>query len=73
MPIEVRKKENESPSYLINRFTKKMLQSGVLREVKNRRFYKRVVNKSRRRVRALHREEKKKEFLRAKKLGITLS
>ena len=62
MPIEVRKKENESPSYLINRFTKKMQQSGVLREVKNRRFYKRTVNKSRRRVKALHREEKKKEF-----------
>jgi len=73
MPIEVRKKENESPSYLINRFTKKMQQSGVLREVKKRRFYGRVINRSRRRTRALHREEKKKEFLKAKKLGVTLN
>lgn len=69
MSIEVRRKEGESAGTLIYRFTKKIQQSGVLKEAKRRRFHRRAINRSKRRLSALHRETKKKEIERAKKLG----
>lgn len=68
--MEVRKKEGESASALIYRFGKKVQQSGVLREAKKRRFKHRLINRNKRRVSALHREEKRKEIERARKLGL---
>ena len=70
MPIEVRKKEGESSGTLMYRFTKKIQQSGVLKEAKKRRFYHRAVNRHKRRVSALHRESRIKEMARMKKLGL---
>ena len=70
MSIEVRKKEGESVGTLIYRFTKRVQQSGVLREAKKRRFYSRVTNRLKRKLSALHRDGKKKEMDRAKKLGL---
>jgi ribosomal protein S21 len=68
--VEVRKKEGESGASLLYRFSKKIKQSGVLREAKKRRFSKRPVTKRQRRLSALHREQKRKKFEQAKKLGI---
>jgi len=68
--MEVRKREGESASSLIYRFTKKTQQSGVLKEAKKRRFRARPVSRIKRRLSALHRVKKKAEFARAKKLGI---
>lgn len=68
--IEVRKKEGESAGTLIYRFTKKVQQSGVLREAKKRRFSHRPANRFKRRLSALHRETKKQELEKAKKLGV---
>ncbi|MEK7192308.1 MAG: 30S ribosomal protein S21 [Patescibacteria group bacterium] len=70
MPIEVKRKEGESSGTLIYRFTKRVQQSGVLREAKRRRFTNRPPNKLKRKLSALHRETKRKELERAKKLGI---
>ena len=70
MPIEAKKREGESPAALISRFLKKIQQSGVLREAKKRRFHARNLNHAKRRISALHREQKKKEVYRAKKLGL---
>jgi ribosomal protein S21 len=67
--MEVRKKENESSSSLIYRFTKKTQQGGVLREVRKRRFHARKVSRIKRRASAIHRSRKKAEYERAKKLG----
>ncbi|MEK9180351.1 MAG: hypothetical protein AAB897_02985 [Patescibacteria group bacterium] len=70
MPLEVKKREGESPSALLFRFTKKVKRSGVLREGRARRFRGRGISRIKRRVSALHREEKKKEIERMKKLGL---
>jgi ribosomal protein S21 len=52
------------------RFTKKVQQSGVLKEARSRRFRKRVGNKLKRKLSALHREGKRVEIVRKKKLGL---
>ncbi len=68
--MEVKKRENETASSLIYRFTKRTQQSGILREVKKRRFETRSISRLKRRRSAIHRAEKRVEFVRAKKLGI---
>ncbi len=68
--VTVRKKEGESPMALVYRFTKKVQQSGVLKEARKRRFFRRQPNRAKRLVSALHRETKRKEIEKAKKLGL---
>ncbi|MEK7612464.1 MAG: hypothetical protein AAB407_03925 [Patescibacteria group bacterium] len=67
--IQVKKREGESPNALIFRFTKRTKQSGVLREARKRRFRSRPKSRIKRRLSAIHRDAKKKEFERAKKMG----
>ncbi|OGY56837.1 MAG: hypothetical protein A2Y84_01710 [Candidatus Colwellbacteria bacterium RBG_13_48_8] len=67
--ITLRKKEGESNSSLVYRFSKKVVQSGVLKEVKKHRFHPRNVNRRKRRASALHRERRKLEVEKAKRLG----
>ncbi len=66
---EVKKREGESTNSLIFRFIKRVQQTGVLREAKKRRFHSRTQNRLKRKLSALHREEKRKEVEIAKKLG----
>lgn len=68
--VFVYKKEGETASALIYRFTKKMQQTGTLREAKKRRFYARTDSKLKRKLSALHRNAKHKEMERQKKLGL---
>lgn len=72
MAVEVRKKEGESASSMLYRFTKKVQQSGILKEAKKRRFHKRNESKLKRKLSAIHRVEKKQEMERMRKLGIAL-
>ena len=67
--INLKKKDGESNSSLIYRFTKKVMQSGVLREAKSKRYYDRNVNRNKRRMSALHRGKKREELKRAKRMG----
>ena len=69
MPLEVKKKEGESVGSFLYRFNKKVRQSGVVKEVKKRRFRSRAKNKQKRRLGALYRLRKQEEFSRARKLG----
>lgn len=69
--IEVQKKEGENPSSLYFRFSKKVRRSGIVLEVRKRRFHDRVVNKRKVRVSAKHRATKAKEISRLKKLGLS--
>ncbi|MDO8504629.1 MAG: 30S ribosomal protein S21 [Candidatus Liptonbacteria bacterium] len=69
--IEVQKKEGESPSSLYMRFSKKVRRSGVILEVRKRRFYSRVVNRRKVQVSANHRATRAKEIVRLKKLGLS--
>lgn len=68
--INLRKKEGESNNSLVYRFTKKVMQSGVLRETKSKRYHNRKVNRAKRRASALHRERKREEIKHAKRMGV---
>ncbi len=67
--LEVKKREGEPPAALIARFTKRIKQSGVLKEARKRRFYKRTGNRRKRLLSAIHRDAKKTEYERLRKLG----
>ena len=67
--ISAQKRKGESTNSLIYRFNKKVRQSGVIKESRSRRFTARPVSKIKRRQSALHREEKKQDYLRKKKMG----
>lgn len=70
MPVEIRKKEGESAGTLIYRFTKKVQQSGIVKEAKRRRFTHRYQSRIKRRLSAIHRAKKAKEVEKMKKLGL---
>jgi len=67
--IEVRKKEGETTSSLFYRFSKRVKQSGVLREARKRRFTTRAVNRNKRRLSAQYRTAKRLEMDRLRRLG----
>ncbi|MDD5547764.1 MAG: 30S ribosomal protein S21 [Candidatus Pacebacteria bacterium] len=69
--MHVQKKEGETANSLIFRFSKKVMQSGILREARKRRFHDRPISRIKRRLSAIHREVKRKETERNKKLGIS--
>lgn len=68
--MELKRREGESMGSFLHRFTKKVRQSGILREAKKRRFKNREPSKIKKRFSALYREKKKKEVERAKKMGL---
>ncbi|MBI4085503.1 MAG: 30S ribosomal protein S21 [Candidatus Liptonbacteria bacterium] len=68
--VEVKKRGGESTSALLYRFSKKVRQSGVVKEFRKRKFHGRTHGKRQRRLSALHREKKKTEIKRMKKLGL---
>lgn len=67
--IRLKRKEGESSSSLVYRFSKKVMRSGVLREARKRRYNERPVNRNKRRASALHREKKRKEIEKARRMG----
>ncbi len=69
MALRIQNREGESPMSLLYRFTKKVQHSGVLKEARSRRTRKRVMNKNKRRLSALHRETKAAEVELSKKMG----
>lgn len=61
MVLNVRRKEKESPQNLIHRFTKVVRQSGILLEVRGKRFRQRPKSVLAKKRSALRRVELKKE------------
>lgn len=57
---------------LLFRFTKKVQHSGVLKEARGRRTRKRAINKTKRRLSALHREVKRAKVEHDRKMGVTI-
>ena len=70
MPVTIKKKEGESAGSMIFRFSKKVQQSGILLEVKRRRFTKRTPNDRTRHLSALHCLAKKEEYAKKRKEGL---
>lgn len=67
--LEVKKREGETAGSFLFRFTKKVKRSGVLKEVRKRRFRGREKNKGKRRAGALYRLKRKQEFEEERKYG----
>lgn len=70
MAIEARKREGEQGAALLYNFTRKVKRSGILKEVRRRKFYVKPASRIKRRASAIHREEKKADVERQKKLGL---
>lgn len=70
MAIEVRRKEGESGNSVLYTFTRKVKRSGILKEVRKRKYHTRATSRIKRRSSAIHREEKKADIERQKKLGL---
>ncbi len=70
MPIRVKKREKESPTSLIYRFNKKVMRSGIVREVRKRQFKSRPINKREEKLLALHRKKKEEEIQKMKEYGL---
>lgn len=69
--VSLKRREGETISAFLYRFTKRVRQSGVLLEAKKRRFKNRHISKSKRKVSALYKSQKKKEMDKLRKLGRT--
>lgn len=63
------KTQKETSQSLVYRFTQAVKKSGVLVEARKRQFSKRNLSKNILKRKAIIREEKKKEYLKNKKLG----
>jgi ribosomal protein S21 len=70
MAIEIKKKDGDNPNTLFFNFTKKVKRSGILREMRKRKYHARPISRIKRRLSAIHRDEKKKELDKMKKLGL---
>lgn len=69
MPVEVQKKDNESTTVLIRRFSHKLQQSGNLAQARKHQYKKRPKSELSKKKEALWREKKQKNIARLKKLG----
>lgn len=67
--MKLTRKQGESNSAFLYRFSKKIQQSGVLREAKKRKHKSRPTSKRQKRISAIYRAGKMKETERAKKMG----
>lgn len=68
--MKIQKQLRETSQSLVYRFTKAVQKSGVLVEARKRRFTKRNKSENMEKRAALVKVAKKKEFEKAKKLGI---
>ena len=69
MPLEVKRKEKENNSSIVHRFTRSVIQSGIIREARSRRFRIRPVSKNAKKRIAIRKELAKKEYERKWKMG----
>jgi len=69
MALEVKKQEKETTQSLIRRFSRRIQQSGILRQARKIRFKARKKSEQMKKRAALRREELKKEYEKLKKLG----
>ncbi|MDD2909564.1 MAG: hypothetical protein ACOX0B_03240 [Minisyncoccales bacterium] len=63
------KTQKETSQSLVYRFTQAVKKSGILVEARKRKFNERKLSRNLLKRKALIREEKKKEYLKNKKLG----
>lgn len=69
MALEVKKQEKETSQNLIRRFSRRIQQSGILLQARQRRFYQRPKSRQMKKRAALRREELRREYEKLEKLG----
>jgi len=69
MPLEVKKLERETSQGLVRRFSRRMKQSGILLSARKTRFYERKKSEQMKKRSALRREQLRKEYEIAEKMG----
>lgn len=69
MPLKVKKQFKENSQGIIQRFTKKLRLSGILLEIKRRRYKQKEKSQRLKKRAALRKEQKIKEYEKLKKLG----
>ena len=67
--IYLTRKEQETSSALVRRFMMRVQASGVLKESKAKKFYRKAQNRNLRRVAALERGKRRAEYAKLRKLG----
>ena len=67
--IEIKKGQNESSASIMRRFSRRVREAGIVKEVKDRRYNSRVPSEYVTKKNALKRLEKRTEYARLKKLG----
>jgi len=70
--MKIQKQLRETSQSLVYRFTKAVQKSGVLIEARKRRFVDRTKSENMQKRAALVKVEKKKEYEKAKKMGIKI-
>jgi ribosomal protein S21 len=70
MPLETKKKEKESTQGLIRRFSKGIKKSGILKEARKRRFFKKPLSDRAKKEAAIRRNRLREEYNRKEKLGL---
>ena len=71
MPLEVKKKEKENNTSLVHRFTRSVIQSGIIKEARSRRFRVRPLSKNAKKRMAIRKERAKVEYEKKWKMGQT--
>ncbi len=69
MPLQVKRDEKENNSSIVHRFTRAVIQSGIIKESRSRRFYERPLSDSAKKRAALKRIRAKEEYQRKWKMG----
>jgi len=69
MSLEVKRQEKENPRKLVRRFCQRLRQSGILKKARASQFWQRPLSKTKKKLRALRREEIKKRYEKLRKMG----
>jgi len=69
MPLEIKKQERETSQNLVRRFSRRIKQSGILLNARKFRFFEKKKSNQMKKRSALRREQLKKEYELAEKMG----
>lgn len=69
MALEVKRKEKENNNNLVHRFTRSVIQSGIIREARSRRFFQRPLSNNAKKKEALRKIRAKEEYAKKVKSG----
>ncbi len=70
MALQVKRKEKENNSSIVHRFTRSVIQSGIIKEARKRRFRIRPISKTAKKRIALRKVRAKAEYERKQRMGI---